>query len=40
MARLIPLILIGLGLYFWFKSRKRAADYLKAAESEDGTPRA
>ncbi|MER5274792.1 hypothetical protein ABT025_03415 [Streptomyces sp. NPDC002809] len=40
MARLIPLILIGLGLYFWFKSRKRAAAYLRDAESQDRTPRA
>ncbi|MEE4491000.1 hypothetical protein [Streptomyces sp. BE230] len=40
MARLIPLILIGLGLYFWFKARKRAASYVEAAESDDGAPRA
>jgi hypothetical protein len=40
MARLIPLILIGLGLYFWFKARKRAAAYVEDVESEDGTPRA
>ncbi|MFD0025790.1 hypothetical protein [Streptomyces sp. NPDC058382] len=39
MARLIPLILIGLGLYFWFKARKRAAAYVEATESDDGTPR-
>ncbi|MET7649047.1 hypothetical protein ABZS83_36590 [Streptomyces sp. NPDC005426] len=39
MARLIPLILIAAGLYFWFKARKRAAAYVEAAESDDGTPR-
>ncbi|MFD8689853.1 hypothetical protein [Streptomyces sp. NPDC059651] len=40
MARLIPLILIGLGLYFWFKARKRAAAYVEDVESGDGAPRA
>ncbi|MEV0785614.1 hypothetical protein AB0I52_22110 [Streptomyces sp. NPDC050423] len=39
MARLIPLILIGLGLWFWFKARKRAAAYVEDMESNDGTPR-
>ncbi|MCX5142485.1 MULTISPECIES: hypothetical protein [unclassified Streptomyces] len=39
MTRLIPLILIGLGLYFWFKARKRAAAYVEDAESDGGAPR-
>lgn len=39
MARLIPLIMIGLGLYFWFKARKRAAAYVEDAESDTGMPR-
>ncbi|MFF3173142.1 hypothetical protein OG892_25725 [Streptomyces sp. NBC_00341] len=39
MARLIPLILIGLGLYFWFKARKRTAAYVEDTESDNGTPR-
>ncbi|WP_275448985.1 hypothetical protein [Streptomyces sp. OfavH-34-F] len=38
MARLIPLVLIGLGLYFWFKARKRAAAYVEAAERGEETP--
>ncbi len=39
MARLIPLILIGLGLYLWFKARKRTAAYVEDTESDNGTPR-
>ncbi|MDP5314322.1 hypothetical protein P8A21_25235 [Streptomyces poriferorum] len=39
MARLIPLILIGLGVYFWLRARKRAASFAETFESEDGTPR-
>lgn len=38
MARLIPLILIGLGVYFWLKARKRATAYIEAAESEAAPP--
>lgn len=39
MARLIPLALIGLGLYFWFKARKRAAAYVEATERGEDAPR-
>ncbi|MCX4447201.1 hypothetical protein ACIOEZ_03310 [Streptomyces sp. NPDC087866] len=39
MARLIPLVLIGLGLYFWFKARRRADAYADAAERGEDAPR-
>ncbi|MFD7864931.1 hypothetical protein [Streptomyces sp. NPDC057682] len=38
MARLVPLLLIGLGLYFWFKARKRASAYVASMESDEAGP--
>ncbi|MEU9204381.1 hypothetical protein [Streptomyces sp. NPDC048332] len=39
MARLIPLILIALGVYFWLRARKRADSFAETFRPEDGTPR-
>lgn len=39
MARLIPIILIGLAVWFWLRARKKTAAYMAAYESGDGVRR-
>ncbi|WP_181493937.1 hypothetical protein [Streptomyces sp. SID8358] len=33
MARLIPLVLIGLAVFFWLRTRKKTSAYLDSSES-------
>ncbi|MFI9492788.1 hypothetical protein ACIG8K_14605 [Streptomyces halstedii] len=33
MARLIPLVLIGLAVFFWLRTRKKTTGYLASYES-------
>ncbi|WP_199814632.1 hypothetical protein [Streptomyces sp. NRRL WC-3549] len=39
MARLIPLVLLGLAVYFWLRTRKKTAAYLASYESVDDPAR-
>ncbi|MET9535845.1 hypothetical protein ABZY02_35725 [Streptomyces sp. NPDC006649] len=38
MTRLIPLVLIGFGVYFWFRSRRRTAAWLEHRTSASSAP--
>ncbi|MFE4453821.1 hypothetical protein [Streptomyces sp. NPDC056796] len=40
MARLIPLILLGLAVFFWLRARRKTADYLASYEYPAGADRA
>ncbi|WP_203631269.1 hypothetical protein [Streptomyces halstedii] len=38
MARLIPLVLIGLAVFFWLRTRKKTTEYLASYESGEQGP--
>ncbi|MEU1126360.1 hypothetical protein ABZ371_23040 [Streptomyces sp. NPDC005899] len=39
MARLIPLVLIALALWFWFRARKKTAAYMDSYEAPEAHAR-
>ncbi|MEU5659143.1 hypothetical protein ABZ802_26490 [Streptomyces sp. NPDC047737] len=39
MARLIPLILIGLAVFFWLRARRKTAAYMASYENPPGEHR-
>lgn len=39
MARLIPLILIGLAVFFWLRARRKTAAYMASYENPAGAHR-
>ncbi|MFF5895021.1 hypothetical protein ACFY8O_03740 [Streptomyces argenteolus] len=38
MARLIPLILIALAVFFWLRARRKTAAYMASYENPAGSP--
>ncbi|MBV7670647.1 hypothetical protein STHAL_14370 [Streptomyces halstedii] len=38
MARLIPLVLLGLAVFFWLRTRKKTTEYLASYESGEQGP--